>query len=56
MSLNTQYNNTMKIKRLNFPTQDEVGGIVQTNSNNIVVKCRIRQLSAQERSVAGDRS
>ena len=53
MSLQTMYNTTMNIQRFAFPTQDEIGGIVQTKTNNVIVPCRIRQLEASEKSAIG---
>jgi len=51
--METMYNKQMKIKRLNFPTQDEIGGVVQTLSGETFAKCRIRQLAAVEMIISG---
>ena len=53
MSLKRFYNKKMKIRRLSYPTQDSIGGIIQTKSAETVANCSVRLLSAQERVISG---
>ena len=53
MSVKSLYNQKARIKRLNYPTQDAIGGIVQTKKGEITINCRVRRLTALEQPVGG---
>jgi len=47
------YNTKMRIKHLSFPTQDDIGGIVQTKYTETFANCRIRELAVVETTITG---